>query len=220
MGTFSPTFEFRRSISPTFYKQLLFVQKCFMQLLCAYSFGLKIFGNRKPAYKRWKQNVGEIGFRRCQFHQHFTSSFFVQKSFEQLFCTYGLGLYFFGQRKLAQKLFGHNGSKNQGVNFTNALLQSANVPAQGVGRKRCNSVSSTKLQPTLQVLTTRSYAQLLHSTLCTRKQGRIKALVGPRHFLIFSRQNLVKALIPSFCVLMAPFLSFLTFVGPLFPRRP
>ena len=42
---------------------------------------------------------------RCQFHQHFTSSFFVRKSFEQLFCTYGLGLYFFGARILAQKLF-------------------------------------------------------------------------------------------------------------------
>ena len=41
---------------------------------------------------------------RCQFHQHFMRSFFVQKSFEQLFCTYGLGLYFFGERKLAQKL--------------------------------------------------------------------------------------------------------------------
>ena len=41
---------------------------------------------------------------RCQFHQRSTSSFFVQKSFEQLFCTYILGLYFFGTRKLAQKL--------------------------------------------------------------------------------------------------------------------
>ncbi len=36
-------------------------------------------------------------------HQHFTSSFFVRKSFEQLFCTYGVDLYFFGERKLAQK---------------------------------------------------------------------------------------------------------------------
>ena len=41
---------------------------------------------------------------RCQFHQHFKSSFFVPKSFEQLFCTYGLGFYFFCKRKLAQKL--------------------------------------------------------------------------------------------------------------------
>ena len=39
-----------------------------------------------------------------QFHQHFTSSFLLQKSFEQLFCTYGLGLYFFGTRKWAQML--------------------------------------------------------------------------------------------------------------------
>ena len=41
---------------------------------------------------------------RCQFLQHFTSSFFVRKSFGQLFCTYGLGLYIFGTRILAQKL--------------------------------------------------------------------------------------------------------------------
>ena len=41
---------------------------------------------------------------RCQFHQHFTSSFFVQKSFEQLFCTYGLGLYFcFWQKETGAK---------------------------------------------------------------------------------------------------------------------
>ena len=41
---------------------------------------------------------------RCQFHQHFTCSFFIWKSFKKLFCTYCLGLYFFGGRKLAQKL--------------------------------------------------------------------------------------------------------------------
>ena len=41
---------------------------------------------------------------RYQFHQHFTSSFFIRKSFKQLFCTYGLGLYFFGKRKLVQML--------------------------------------------------------------------------------------------------------------------
>ena len=40
---------------------------------------------------------------RCQFHQRFTSSFFERKSFEQLF-LYSLGLYFFGERTLAQKL--------------------------------------------------------------------------------------------------------------------
>ena len=32
------------------------------------------------------------------------AAFFVQKSFEQLFCSYSIGLYFFGKRKLAQKL--------------------------------------------------------------------------------------------------------------------
>ena len=40
----------------------------------------------------------------CQFHQHFTSSFFVGKCFEKLFCTYIVGLYFFVARKLAQTL--------------------------------------------------------------------------------------------------------------------
>ena len=51
--------------------------------------------------KKWK--FGRIGSR-CQFHQHFTSSFFVRKSFKQLFCTYGLSLYLFGKRKLTKKL--------------------------------------------------------------------------------------------------------------------
>ena len=41
---------------------------------------------------------------RGQFHQHSTSSFFVWKFLEQLFCTYIVGLYFFGVRKLGQKL--------------------------------------------------------------------------------------------------------------------
>ena len=41
---------------------------------------------------------------RGQFCQHFTTSFFVQKCFEQLFCTYSSALYFFGKRILAKKL--------------------------------------------------------------------------------------------------------------------
>jgi hypothetical protein len=39
-----------------------------------------------------------------QFHQHFTHNFFVQKFHTQFFCTYSLGLYFFGARISAQKL--------------------------------------------------------------------------------------------------------------------
>ena len=42
-------------------------------------------------------DTGQPEALRCQFHQHFTRSFFVQKSFEQLFCTYALGLYFLAQ---------------------------------------------------------------------------------------------------------------------------
>ena len=45
-----------------------------------------------------------MSLARCQFHQHLTSSFFVQKSLEQLFWTNIVGLYFFGVRKLTQKL--------------------------------------------------------------------------------------------------------------------
>ncbi len=41
---------------------------------------------------------------RCQFHQHFTSSFFVQKFCLQLFSTCILGLYFPDARILVQKL--------------------------------------------------------------------------------------------------------------------
>ena len=39
---------------------------------------------------------------RCQFHQHFMSSFFIQKYFAQLFCTYSLCLQFFGKGKLGK----------------------------------------------------------------------------------------------------------------------
>jgi len=41
---------------------------------------------------------------RCQFHQHFTSSFFVQDSFAQLFSTNSLALKFFAKIILAKKL--------------------------------------------------------------------------------------------------------------------
>jgi len=40
----------------------------------------------------------------CQFHQHFTCAFFVQKCFAQLFSNYSLALYFFGTKISAQKL--------------------------------------------------------------------------------------------------------------------
>ncbi len=40
----------------------------------------------------------------CQFHQYFTSSFFIWTFFVQLLCAYNLGLEFFGKRILAQKL--------------------------------------------------------------------------------------------------------------------
>jgi hypothetical protein len=44
---------------------------------------------------------------RCQFHQHFTCSFFVQKFWVKLFCAYTLGLNFFwskNMRKCAHKM--------------------------------------------------------------------------------------------------------------------
>ena len=41
---------------------------------------------------------------RCQFQQHYTSSFFVWKCFEQLLSTYSLCWYFFGKIILAEKL--------------------------------------------------------------------------------------------------------------------
>jgi hypothetical protein len=42
---------------------------------------------------------------RCQFHQHFMRSFFVWKLYVQIFCTWSMALYFFGKRKLVEKLF-------------------------------------------------------------------------------------------------------------------
>ncbi len=44
------------------------------------------------------------GSTRCQFHQHFTQNFFVQKYFAQLLSTYILALKFFGERISVQKL--------------------------------------------------------------------------------------------------------------------
>ena len=46
------------------------------------------------------KNHGILG----QFHQHFMTGFFVRKCFEQLFFTYSLALYSFGEIILAQKL--------------------------------------------------------------------------------------------------------------------
>jgi hypothetical protein len=57
-------------------------------------------------WERRKRDRGKEGVweRRCQFQQHFTRTFFVQKCFAQLFSTYILALYFFGKRILAQKM--------------------------------------------------------------------------------------------------------------------
>jgi len=41
---------------------------------------------------------------RCQFHQHFKYTFFVQKCFAQICSNYSTALQFFGKRILAQKL--------------------------------------------------------------------------------------------------------------------
>jgi len=41
---------------------------------------------------------------RCQFHQHFSSSFFIWKCFVQLFSNYSLALYLFVKRISMQKL--------------------------------------------------------------------------------------------------------------------
>jgi hypothetical protein len=48
----------------------------------------------------WRNEIGTSG----QFHQDFTDSFFVLKLCAKLFCTYILGLYFFGKRISAEKL--------------------------------------------------------------------------------------------------------------------
>jgi len=50
-------------------------------------------------------------------------------------------------------------------------------------------------------------------------QARIKGLVGPRHFLIFVDQKNLGAIayILSF---VSPFFLILTFLGPIFTRRP
>jgi hypothetical protein len=47
-----------------------------------------------------------------------------------------------------------------------------------------------------------------------------KGLVGLRYFVIYVEQNHFKAPLASFCVSCAPFCSFLTFVGHIFPLRP
>jgi len=51
-------------------------------------------------------------------------------------------------------------------NFTNPLGQSADAQVQGVW---CNQFHQQNLGPTLPANTTRSFAQLLHLTLCASK---------------------------------------------------
>jgi len=52
---------------------------------------------------QWSTGLNQTSTR-CQFHQYLMSSFFIQKFFAQLWCAYNLGLQFFGEGILAQKL--------------------------------------------------------------------------------------------------------------------
>ncbi len=64
-------------------------------------------------------------FFRCQFYQHFTSSFFVQKCLSHIFFTYSLALHLFVKRTSIQKLLVVKCSLV--VNFIN-ILQAPFVP--------------------------------------------------------------------------------------------
>jgi hypothetical protein len=64
------------SISPTFYEQLL------RQNPFAKKLQTKILSTQKLRKEHWYD---------CQFHQYFTSSFFIQKLFTQPLCAYNLG---------------------------------------------------------------------------------------------------------------------------------
>ncbi len=60
---------------------------------------------RRSARRReltWPQSTTSA--HRCQFHQHFTRSFFVQKCFAKLFSNYSFALLPFSKIMLAQKL--------------------------------------------------------------------------------------------------------------------
>ncbi len=76
---------FQLSISPIFYEHLLHMkmfQKAFLWLLSLIFFMVK--GNW---FNNCLYNVGDIDSR-CQFHQHFTSIVFIQRSFTKLLCAY------------------------------------------------------------------------------------------------------------------------------------
>jgi hypothetical protein len=64
-------------ISPTFYEQLL------RQNPFAKKLPTQIVSTLKLCKELWYD---------CQFHQHFTSSFFIPKFFAHLLCAYNLGL--------------------------------------------------------------------------------------------------------------------------------
>jgi len=67
------------------------VKKCFLRFsFCAYSLVLKFFVKRKSE-KSCMQIIDEIDYR-CQFCQHFMSSFFIQKCFSIMLCAYSLCL--------------------------------------------------------------------------------------------------------------------------------
>jgi len=60
--------------------------------------------------------------------------------------------------------------------------------------------------------------------MCHNNQARIKGLVGPRHFVTFAEQKfffrLYSKLFTYMLHFVGPFFLSLTFVGPIFSRRP
>ena len=98
-----PTFTKIRSKSQIHSERSVFWVRCSL-IRCENPFPEKGFRQTMDKQQTYEKTMMRRSNSRCQFHQHFTSSFFIRKSFEQLFCTYSLGLYFFGARILAQKL--------------------------------------------------------------------------------------------------------------------
>ncbi len=83
------------------------------------------FFPKEKRHSKWKMIAGKLHYwtdTRSQFYQHFTSRFFKQKCFVQIFSTYSLSLYFLPKNigaKAACKMFV---KLTKGVNFDKKII--------------------------------------------------------------------------------------------------
>ena len=69
------------------------------QLISKFQYKILLWRLFAASWMEESDGICQLG---SQIYQHFTSSFFEEKCYSQLFCTYGLCLLFFDERKMAK----------------------------------------------------------------------------------------------------------------------